>query len=65
MAVIHRQRMMAGRSLRRGWVRRRGQEEKEMKEKEKKITTTTIKPFVLSIRCRLHEPKENFAGSGE
>ena len=27
-------------------------------------TTTTTKPFVLSIWGRLHEPKENYAGSG-
>jgi len=28
------------------------------------ITTTTTKPFVPSIWGRLHEPKENYAGSG-
>ena len=27
-------------------------------------TTTTTKPFVPSIWGRLHEPKENYAGSG-
>ena len=27
-------------------------------------TTTTTKPFVPSIQGRLHEPKENYAGSG-
>ena len=27
-------------------------------------TTTTTKPFVTSIWGRLHEPKENYAGSG-
>jgi len=29
-----------------------------------RITTTTTKPFVPSIWGRLHEPKENYAGSG-
>ena len=29
-----------------------------------KQTTTTTKPFVPSIWDRLHEPKENYAGSG-
>ena len=28
------------------------------------FTTTTTKPFVPSIWGRLHEPKENYAGSG-
>ena len=27
-------------------------------------TTTTTKPFVPSVWGRLHEPKENYAGSG-
>ena len=30
----------------------------------KQSTTTTTKPFVPSIWGRLHEPKENYAGSG-
>jgi len=27
-------------------------------------TTTTTEPLIPSIWCRLHEPKENYAGSG-
>ena len=36
----------------------------DIKKTTTTTTTTTTKPFVPSIWGRLHEPKENYAGSG-